>query len=89
MGPVGATASQSDYSWDIRRLLARSPTALRKMLEICHWDYNIYFNAKKSKCSIVAPYSQHCREIVTETAPFASEMIQLKLSTHFLIWAML
>jgi hypothetical protein len=43
-------------------LLAPSPTALRKMLEICDTyalDYNICFNAKKSKCLIVAPYSQH------------------------------
>jgi hypothetical protein len=43
-------------------LLAPSPTALRKMLEICDTyalDYNICFNAKMSKCLIVAPYSQH------------------------------
>jgi hypothetical protein len=43
-------------------LLAPSPTALRKMLEICDTyalDSNICFNAKKSKCLIVAPYSQH------------------------------
>jgi Reverse transcriptase (RNA-dependent DNA polymerase) len=43
-------------------LLSPSPIALRKMLEICDTyalDYNICFNAKKSKCLIVAPYSQH------------------------------
>jgi hypothetical protein len=43
-------------------LLAPSPTALRKMLEICYMyalDYNVCFNTKKSKCLIIAPYSQH------------------------------
>jgi Reverse transcriptase (RNA-dependent DNA polymerase) len=43
-------------------LLAPSPTAFRKTLEICDThtlNYNICFHAKKSKCLIVAPYSQH------------------------------
>jgi hypothetical protein len=43
-------------------LLAPSPTALQNKLEICDTyalDYNICFNAKKSKCLIIAPFGQH------------------------------
>ena len=54
---VGALA----YADDIV-LLAPSPTALHKMLQICDefaTDYSIVFNAQKSKCLVIFP--QRCR----------------------------
>lgn len=54
-------------------LLAPSPSALRKMLLICDayaLEYNILFNASKSKCIVVLPPSRRYLTTIVKTCTF-------------------
>jgi len=55
---VGALA----YADDIV-LVSPTPSAMRKLLAVCDYfayQYNIVFNASKSKFLIIVPRSRHC-----------------------------